>query len=144
MDRADSLAFLITAGFAKLIRAAGRTETDSDDGYGPALDEAFSYYAVLYPGSTVVVPEHELGFRYLLRATTLDLLQPTLCSYVDTQVDAPLTKVSGSQLCKQVMALQARAWNQAAGYGYGGMTEVGGFAANLDYNEVDRFVLVGE
>lgn len=140
MDREAALDFLKTSGFNKLARAAGRPEIDSATGYGPALDAAFALYDQLYPGVTPVQIEHEIGFRYLLQATVLDLLQPTLCSYVDTQVDAPLTRVSGSQLCKQVLQMQGLAWSKAAGFGYGGMTEVGGFTANLDYTEVDPWI----
>lgn len=137
MNRLEALSFLQTAGFTKLARAAGRTEDDTPTGYGPSLDWAFAHYALLYPSAPSVLDEHELGFMSLLKATTLDLLTPTLCSYVDTQVDAPLTRTAGSQLCKQSLALQRDAWVKAAAYGYGGMAEVGGFSVVLDYNERD-------
>ena len=138
MDRAGALTFLQQAGFSNLMRAAGRTEIDSPTGYGPAIDDAFAYYEQLRPNEPVadtVRTEDVIGFKVLLRATTLDLLEPTLCSFVDTQVDAPLTNTKGSQLCKQIQAMRLNAWNRAASVGYGGMNEVGGFRANLDFIE---------
>lgn len=135
MDRIGALDYLRTAGFSSLMRIAGRSEADGSTGYGPALDDAFSYYAQLYPSVVVVPVKDELGFKVLLRATVLDMLEPTVCSFVDAQVDAPLTSTKGSQLCKQVQAMRASAWTRAAGSGYGGMNEVGGFRVNMDYNE---------
>ena len=144
MDREAALDFLKTVGFTKLLRAAGRVEEDSDHGYGPALDAAFAYYDQLYPGTYPVNPLHTLGFTELLKAATLDMVVPSVCVFVDTQVDAPLTRVSGSQLCKQAMQMQANAWSKAAGYGYGGMMEIGGFSVNVDYAEVDPWIVGGE
>ena len=130
--------FLQQAGFSNLMRAAGRMETDSPTGYGPALSDAFLYYDQLRPNESVsgiVRAEDVIGFQILLRATTLDLLEPTICSFIDTQVDAPLTNTKGSQLCKQLQAMRLNAWTRAAAVGYGGMNEVGGFRANLDFIE---------
>jgi hypothetical protein len=135
MDRAEALTYLQSAGFDKLMKAAGRVETDCSTGYGPSLDSAFEYHEQLRPEAEEVAYADELGFKILLRATVLDLIEPLVCSFVDTQVDAPLTQTKGSQLCSQVMKMREATWSRAASAGYGVMYEVGGFKVNLDFLE---------
>lgn len=134
MDRVEALTYLQSLGFYSLMAVAKRPETDTPNGYGPALDSAFSFYSVFKGAALSEVVDADVpGFRELLAATVYDLVVPTVCVYVDTQTDAPLTKVSGSQLCRQTLKAQENAWIRAGAYGYGGENQVGGFRVGLDF-----------
>jgi hypothetical protein len=132
VDRSDAVTWVQNNGFTPLLDLIGRTTNDDGSGVGPALDRAFSLY-----GTTTVTAVDEYEFTRLVSATIYDLAVPTVCLYVDGQVDAPLTKVSGSQLCRQIKALRDEAYIQAGSLGV--TTEyAGGYVANLDFLEPDE------
>lgn len=124
----------------KVMTHAGRLLTDSLTGYGPALDRAFAAYIRLNElgttvTTTVVSSADEYGFQVLLRAVTYDLVLPMVAVNPDLSVDAPLTNVKFSQVFRSLKQLRDDAWVEAANYGYGEMSNVGGFKLNLDFNE---------
>lgn len=77
--------------------------TDPDVGYGMILDSAFARY-----GATTVAPADFDLFDNLLTYYALKMLMPIVCSTADGQVDAPLTKFQGSQICRQYNQMMNR------------------------------------
>lgn len=143
MNRTEALAVAQSIGLDKLMTHAGRLLTDSTTGYGPALDRAYRAYITLYQldtglTDTVVAVAHEEGFTILLKATTYDLVLPMIAVAPDMSVDAPLTNVKFSQVFRAIKQLRDEAWAEAALYGYGDFSNVGGFRVNLDFQEPGR------
>jgi hypothetical protein len=140
VNRSEALALVQSVGMNSVMTQAGRLTTDSLTGYGPALDRAFAAYIRLNELATTVTTTtvesvDEYGFQVLLRAVTYDLVLPMLSVTPDLSVDAPLTNVKFSQVFRQVKQLRDEAWAEAANYGYGEASNVGGFKVNLDFNE---------
>jgi hypothetical protein len=128
VDRVQAHLWLSSAGFGPLLELIGRSTQDSPLGLGPALDRAFAIY-----GDPIVAAEDVEDFTRLLSGAVYDLAVPVVCLYVDSQVDAPLTKVAGSQLCKQVLRLRDDAYAMS---GYSIVSEyAGGYRTNLDFLE---------
>lgn len=125
---------------SSVMTQAGRDLTDTTTGYGPALDRAFAAYIRLNSLATSVTTtdtadSDEYGFHVLLRAVTYDLVLPILAISPDISVDAPLTNAKFSQVFKAIKQLRDEAWAEAANYGYGESSNVGGFKLKLDFNE---------
>lgn len=140
MNRAESLALVTSIGLNSIMTHAGRVLTDTSTGYGPALDRAFAAYIRLNSLATTVTTtdvadSDEYGFQVLLRAVTYDLVLPMIAITPDMSVDAPLTNVKFSQVFRAIKQLRDDAWAEAANYGYGEYSNVGGFKVNLDFNE---------
>ena len=141
MDRIEALAY-IDGVMGATFAAAGRARDDSPEGFGPVLDQAFGMYITENGLSTsltetVVPPEDEYCFRYLLVAISYDYVMPYVgMTEVDFSVDAPLTSVKHSQKYRQMENLANSAWEKAGACGYGRSTqEFGGFKVHFDYNE---------
>lgn len=140
MNRAESLALVTSIGLNSIMTHAGRVLIDTSTGYGPALDRAFAAYIRLNSLATTVTTtdvadSDEYGFQVLLRAVTYDLVLPMIAITPDMSVDAPLTNVKFSQVFRAIKQLRDDAWAEAANYGYGEYSNVGGFKVNLDFNE---------
>jgi Fe-S cluster assembly scaffold protein SufB len=140
MNRAEALAHLQESGFNAVMAYAQRLTTDVATGYKPALDRAFATYIrtnslATTVTTTTVAAADEYGFSVLLQAVAYDTVMPFVVVTPDLSVDAPLTNTKFSQVYKMMAAERDRLWAEAAAYGYGDETNVGGFKARLDFNE---------
>ena len=120
MDRVAALSYL--NGFAgRIYRTAQRATTDTQDGYGPAIDEAIR--TILGPSTDLLVytvpTDSAAAFRAALRYQALALVEWDLLPFADNQVDAPLTNVKLSQVVKNVREMKAQALGELSQLGFG-------------------------
>lgn len=143
MDRADALAYI--KPFADRLFLLGKRQIDdSDFGYGPAIDEAFRSFDVDDADllTTTIDDVDCQGFRASLRYYALDLVEWNLLTFVDGQVDAPLTNLKWSQVLKAVATKKAQALSDMTKEGIG-PANVSWVRWQYDYLETDDLAEVG-
>jgi hypothetical protein len=135
--RSDLTAFLV--GHLHILASrVGFPETDTLDGYAPALDA--TYTAMGYPGMEqdpgLPIEETE-GARSLARYFGLISMLPHYALWIDTQVDAPTAQRKDSQVYTHLKDLLKVYAEDAANSGYAvdiqKSIEMGHIL--LDYNE---------
>jgi hypothetical protein len=146
MNRADALMWL-KSSFDPAMLQIGRTTGDEMSGYAPAIDRAFALHASVHglpTPLTSVAPEYTLHFSTVLEASAADLISIGYARMVDINVDAPLMGMKLSQAWRQFNTLRERLWRDAASYGYVTVSNVGGWAINMDYIEPSGTSASGE
>lgn len=108
--RVDALNYIAPL-VLRVYQAARRGVSDSPDGLGPSLDEAFRAFgatsATLF--TTTIPDADDEKFRATLRYQALDLVEWDLLTMVDNRVDAPTSDVKWSQMLKAVQTKKAQA-----------------------------------
>lgn len=131
-DRAKALTKL-QFSFDQTMTALDKETLDTPNGYASILDSAFGRY-----GASEVDPKDFDLFDTLLSYYAVVVLQPAICLWADSQLDAPLTKVQGSQICRQYTQMLTRlsakvdaVYDEAEVYA-GGYVFTAGYASGSD------------
>lgn len=121
-DRTQALSYLNRSGMDAVLVKVGRTNEDTDQGYGFVIDAALRRIgipSIQFETDDIVPDDKEELFLALATALSYDMVLPLYALLVDQQVDQPLTMVKASQAYANLAKERTNAWSYCGTLGYG-------------------------